>query len=387
MASGPLADLMTAIAEGLDDFAAELTEEYRAAVADYGTVVSDSFEANTAAVLDMAFRSLRDPGYATSLEDMRSTVTAWADQGLPLELVAHRLQVGARRLMEVARERAAEFGVDPGDMALAQDFAWQWATDHAAVIHEVHQQRALAQASTTADFMRRLVGGLVPAAELREAAARFHLDAGASHVVACARWHDTRALSELASRLRVRSATSRRPVLDAVVDGVLVVLLPQPPTGVAPDLPVGVSRPCSLSEIDVAYDEALRALRTAEEFEVPGFVGLGDLGALPLLTGADDTAAALLDARHLQPLRDQGRAGEEILATAALYLSLDRRVEECARRLMVHRNTVRYRLTRFTEVTRLDPERTDDLVVLWWLLHRGVTGAALPRPRYAAARP
>ncbi|MFE7721735.1 helix-turn-helix domain-containing protein [Nocardia rhizosphaerihabitans] len=38
--------------------------------------------------------------------------------------------------------------------------------------------------------------------------------------------------------------------------------------------------------------------------------------------------------------------------------------------MYLHRNTVRNRLTRFAELTGLDLDRTDDLVVAWWLLHR-----------------
>ncbi|MET7774091.1 helix-turn-helix domain-containing protein [Nocardia sp. NPDC005366] len=36
----------------------------------------------------------------------------------------------------------------------------------------------------------------------------------------------------------------------------------------------------------------------------------------------------------------------------------------------VHRNTVRKRSTRFAEMTGLDLDRTDDLIVVWWLLNR-----------------
>ncbi|TCJ30630.1 PucR family transcriptional regulator [Nocardioides jejuensis] len=367
---GPAMALMAAIANDLRGYATELTEQYRAAAADYGTVVSDAFEENTAAVLQMAFHSLTDPTYTTSLDDLRLLVTEWGAQGIPLELVAHRLQVGARRLMEVARDRANEFGVSADDIAQAQDFAWQWATEHAAVIYEVHQERALAQASSTADFMRRLLAGTMPQLELRTMAPRLRLDLDTPYVVACVRWGDARTLSDLRSRLRVQGGTSKLPVVDAVVDGTHVALLPQSPPSPTAEASVGISQPRPLNEVGTSYDEALRALQIAETFDLNGIHGLGDLGALPLLATAADDAAALLDDRHLQPLRAQGRAAEEILATVGAYLRYDRRVEECARALMVHRNTVRYRLTRFTEVTGLDPEHTSDLVVIWWLLNR-----------------
>jgi DNA-binding PucR family transcriptional regulator len=34
----------------------------------------------------------------------------------------------------------------------------------------------------------------------------------------------------------------------------------------------------------------------------------------------------------------------------------------------MHRDTVRYRVTRFRDITGLDLRRTDDPVTAWWLL-------------------
>lgn len=54
--------------------------------------------------------------------------------------------------------------------------------------------------------------------------------------------------------------------------------------------------------------------------------------------------------------------------TVLAFLERDQRVEELAAELHLHRNTVRYRITRFREVTGLDIRRTRDLVTAWWLL-------------------
>ncbi|WP_218720559.1 helix-turn-helix domain-containing protein [Nocardia sp. MH4] len=99
-----------------------------------------------------------------------------------------------------------------------------------------------------------------------------------------------------------------------------------------------------------------------------GLVDLGSLGPLPLLAEAEDIARLLAD-RHLAPLGNRSGA-EEILGTVATYRDCDQRIDDTAATLVLHRNTVRNRLTRFAELTGLDLGRTDDLIVAWWLLHR-----------------
>ena len=80
--------------------------------------------------------------------------------------------------------------------------------------------------------------------------------------------------------------------------------------------------------------------------------------------------AAGLEERHLSGLTAAGRSSSEIEATMRVFLDCDQNVEVVARELTVHPNTVRYRLTRFRELTGLDVRRTRDLVTAWWLLNR-----------------
>ncbi|MCW2819631.1 MAG: hypothetical protein JWR42_2418, partial [Marmoricola sp.] len=132
---------------------------------------------------------------------------------------------------------------------------------------------------------------------------------------------------------------------------------------------VGVGPALPLTQARASYDQARRALAIARDHDLTGLLGLADLGPLPLVHVADD-AGELLDARHLAPLRGLGAGGQDVLTTVTTYLLHDRRVDETAGALHLHRNTVRYRLTRFADVTGLDLDRTDDLVLTWWLLRR-----------------
>ncbi|MGV0050642.1 PucR family transcriptional regulator [Mycobacterium colombiense] len=365
------AALLAEVESHLDDIAADLTGLYRANIPVYDKVDESSIRRNTRAVLELAARSLGEPAPGTSLNEIGDLARVWAQQQIPLELVAHSIQVGARRLVELIREQARVSDVPVEQINNLQDLAWQWATAHAAAVHMVQQERAVAEATRRGDFLRRLVeGGLAPAA-LSAEAPHYRLDLTHAYHVACMRWDDTVTSSDLAAGLRTRGATAQLSALDAVIDGVFVALLPQRPRLSCPDRAVGLGPAVRPTELARSYRHALQAMTIAEQYRRTGVVDLSDLGPMPLIARQDDETADMLDAKHLGPLRAQGSAGQEILTTIATYLANDRKVEETARGLFVHRNTIRYRLTRFTELTGLDIDKTDDLVLAWWLLNRG----------------
>lgn len=369
-AAAQMAALLEDAGSQLDDLATDLTQLYRANIPVYGQVDEHSIRRNTRAVLELAAESMREPVPGTRLTEIAELARVWAQQQIPLELVAHSIQVGARRLFELVRERASAADIPSEQINDLQDLAWQWATAHAAAVHMVQQERAVAAATRRSDFVRKLVAGAITPAALATEASSYHLDMAHRYHVVCARWDDTISSSDLAAAVRMRGATAQLPSLDAIIDDTFVALLPQRPQLRSLSRAVGLGPAVSLGEASRSHRQALEAMTIADRHGRTGLVDLSDLGSLPLLEQLDEETIRILDAKHLGPLRAQGNAGHEILTTIATYLTHDRKVEETARALFVHRNTIRYRLTRFAEVTGLDTDKTDDLVLTWCLLHR-----------------
>jgi DNA-binding PucR family transcriptional regulator len=113
----------------------------------------------------------------------------------------------------------------------------------------------------------------------------------------------------------------------------------------------------------------LTALRAAAPTDTPVLgVACGSLGVLTAV-GADDLAEAL-ERRHFEALDREGQSGRDVEETVRALLEHDQNADDVSRAMHVHRNTVRYRLGRFRELTGLDLRRTDDLVTAWWLLAR-----------------
>ena len=217
-------------------------------------------------------------------------------------------------------------------------------------------------AERRAETLRQLADGQLSPQRLRETAELYGLDRDLPYVpfAAVAPAGDA---ADLAAVLRDSGSTTEHRALVARTEDAIIGIAPQTPR-VPSDALVATGPPHRLAEIASSLAEARDVLETARAFDLVGLVDISTLGPLIIVaTGAD--AARRLSDHHF------GDADEKFLdieTTVLAFLERDQRVEELAAALHLHRNTVRYRLTRFRELTGLDVRRTRDLITAWWLL-------------------
>ncbi len=350
--------------------AADLTELYRESIPVYDQVARDEIERNTLAVLDIVVRRVRSGSPTDTIEELTELVRRWSDQRIPLELVAHSIQVGARRLSKIIRERAAVQGLSTDAIDDIQDMMWHWATSYSAVVNAVMQEKAVSLAARRSTFLRRLIDGTHSPATLPALLAEHGITGEHLYRVACADIDDPRFTSDVRATLRVRCRTTDVPVFDGVVDSAFVALLSSIPDDIdIGDAVVAVGPAALPRDANQSYRQARRNLEIATRFHRTGVVDLVQLGPLPLLAVDDEAARSLTDV-HIAPLLDRGGAGRDIIDTVAAFLTHNRRIDETAAALFLHRNTVRNRVSKFSALTGLDLDATDDLVLTWWLLGR-----------------
>lgn len=235
------------------------------------------------------------------------------------------------------------------------------------------QSRAQAQQD---EFVRRVLTGALAASELGLGVEAYGLDRSQRYRAFRARVPPGTDVRELERYLRIAPSAGRRAGMMAMIDGDLcgfLTTLPESPAPVA----IGVSPAVPLHELAAVFRLATRALETALAAGHRRIVSLEDLG-LEAAVVADHDVGELLHARYVAPLLDQGLSGGVILATVERYLSNSARLEQTAKELFVHPNTIRYRLSRFEAVTGCSLREYDAVVAVWWALrwHRVRYGGA-----------
>jgi DNA-binding PucR family transcriptional regulator len=156
--------------------------------------------------------------------------------------------------------------------------------------------------------------------------------------------------------------------LVTALDSDVVGIASRPPaavTGVA----AGVGPPARLAALPGAFVLAGRALQTALAFGKEGVFSLSDLSIRPAIL-VDEALGDAFVGRYLEPLADLGRLGAELETTLRTWFDHGMRIDETAKALFIHPNTLRHRLRRFEETTSANLRHPSDLMELWWALER-----------------
>jgi PucR C-terminal helix-turn-helix domain len=326
-----------------------------------------------------ALRELREPT-AAELELAAAVGRERAEQGLTVDAVLHgyRISVSAvwSRFGELARVR----GADVATVLAFSETLWVWADAVMDVVGAAHREVELEQAREEQQrrdaFVLALLTGTLDADDLRRESGTFGLDPERSYVAFRARASAAGSVPH-----RVASALAGAPrLVTALEHDVAGVASGAPPA--REGVTVGFAPPARLEALPTAFAHASRAMQTALAFRQEGAFSLADLGIRPAIL-ADEALGDAFAARHLEPLAALGRLGSELETTLRAWMANGMRIDDAARALHVHPNTLRHRLRRFEDTTGATLRDPDDLVELWWALERrrlAVAGLRSPGP-------
>lgn len=376
----------------LTQIAGELAALYRREIPRYSEVSASSIEENTRATLEVALQRLAS-GQSWSKEvdtEIAEQARRWAHLNIPLEFIAHSFHVGARRLVELAREHRHDLALDNDVLFAIQDHAWDAATAAATTLATVQREHEVAlarrDATRRADFMRELAAGRLSPERLAAEASAYGVDLDHPYIALIANCDEEHA-DTLEAHIRRSGATSQHRAVYSFVEGRLLALVARRPR-VPAELLVASGPPALPQDVHRSFAQAEQALKAASAFGATGVVELTELGATPFVI-ADEHLARRLNAKHFADLDQHGDSGVDIEHTVRTLLDLDTNIDETARTLHLHRNSVRYRVTRFRELTDLDIRRTDQLVTAWLLLRwrQADSQQETPAPEGPAAPP
>lgn len=255
------------------------------------------------------------------------------------------------------------------------------------------------------DLLDDLLGGLPADVAVDRASAQGH-DLGVPHnLIVCAwssdrghRWHDRDV-----DHLRIAMARQRLPCL-VVRNRGLVVALAHRGVDIGrlfSDLSraygdtngvIAMGEPANSPEqIPRAYEQAQRALRARQQSHNPyGFIAYADLGVdrLLALDGNAEEVERLIRDWLGDLLSYDRRHGTKLVPSLAAYLDHGGKYADTATTLTIHRNTLRYRIGRITEISGHDLNDVETqlnlhLATRAWRLRRASVGQP---PRKAARR-
>ncbi|WP_158587534.1 sugar diacid recognition domain-containing protein [Neobacillus notoginsengisoli] len=117
--------------------------------------------------------------------------------------------------------------------------------------------------------------------------------------------------------------------------------------------------------ISKSYREAIYTLHVAEKLDPFKGIYFYEEYKLPVfLLRANQSGIGEEIGPYFQKLKQQDK-NRELLETLKVYIEENGEVNKVAEKLFIHRNTLRYRLERITDLTNKDPRKTKDLFDLY----------------------
>ncbi|QJY48865.1 PucR family transcriptional regulator [Pseudonocardia broussonetiae] len=337
--------------------------------ASYALVPRSAVEVSARMNLDVVCDSLlagRPVVVERDVEALAVRIDERVGQGLRVQDAMQGLRTSLGIMQERFVEIATERAVSPVELLGSTQILWALSDALTDRVGELFQRRSISDALRDSHlrsaFLRELLAGQLTPAMIDERVRAFGLDAGAAYRAVKASPAPGSSLEVLRRRLEARSADVVG--IDAgscigVVSG----------TADAPGLEatVALGPAAELAEVAASFDVAQRVHDWMWRRGIRGRRSIEDVG-WRLAVDRDDAVTTLLRHRYRAPLDELGEFGVLIWRSVRAYVEADRNVARASTALVVHQNTLRYRLARFAAVTGADLDSTDTLLEVTWVL-------------------
>jgi hypothetical protein len=369
VAEGTRADVLRALEARVGELAAEAVRVLQETFPAYTPISVDALLPGVLADLQrglLALNERRSPR-DDELVEIEQVADVRARQGVPLDEMLQGFQVVARLVWRAAQHEAEQARLPAEETLALVDEIWLWldvVVVRAAQAHRrVEVEAARRDEGQRVAFLRGLLHGTLAPPEIRTRLATWGLPAEVPYIPFRARPLRDLPAREWLGKLKAASG------LVAIVDDALVGVSTVRPAVPEGDVVVGVGSAVELAHLPESYAGASRALDAAGALGLSGDVSLVDLGLLAAVV-SEPEVGDLLVTRYLGALAESRGSGAELEQSLRGYLAAGLSVETAARELVVHPNTLRYRLKRVEELAGVDLRQITDVVDLWWALER-----------------
>lgn len=303
-------------------------------------------------------------------EDEAKSSRRRAVQGVPAEDVVACYWAVLAVLRDEFIARASAAGV-PSDVILAGTRRLWDMTDRLSGVlmqarHDIDISLARRDERQKVAFLQRVLNGNLLPSEVVQFGTAYGLEPDSEHWVFRAR-HPRGTPQSLSRHIEYTCGGDHSAPLVGPIDGDLAGITGQRPSvndGLTVLATVG---PSPLTMLAQAFAECTRLLNVAVRYHKHGLVDRESLSVRIAVVEESDIGAALYD-RYVATVLGCCPMADLILRSVQVYLASHRRIQAAADALLIHSNTLRYRLDKFTSITGADLTDTEVIIEVWWAL-------------------
>jgi hypothetical protein len=303
-------------------------------------------------------------------EDEAKSARRRAVQGVPAEdvIACYWAVLAVVRDEFIARASAA--GV-PSEVILAGTRRLWDMTDRLSGVlmqarHDIDIALARRDERQKVAFLQRVLNGNLLPSEVVQFGTAYGLEPDSEHWVFRAR-HPRGTPQSLSRHIELTCGGGHSAPLVGPIDGDLAGITGQRPS-VNDELTVlAAVGPRPLTMLAQAFAECTRLLNVAVRYHKHGLVDRQSLSVRIAVVEESDIGAALYD-RYVATVLDCCPMADLILRSVQVYLASHRRIQAASDALLIHGNTLRYRLDKYTSITGADLTDTEVIIEVWWAL-------------------
>jgi hypothetical protein len=303
-------------------------------------------------------------------EDEAKSARRRAVQGVPSEDVVACYWAVLAVLRDEFIARASAAGI-PSEVILAGTRRlWDMTDRLSGVLMQARQDIDIALARRDerqkVAFLQRVLNGNLLPSEVVQFGTAYGLEPDSEHWVFRAR-HPRGTPQSLSRHIELTCGGDHSAPLVGPIDGDLAGITGQRPSvndGLTVLATVG---PRPLTMLAQAFAECTRLLNVAVRYHKHGLVDRESLSVRIAVVEESDIGAALYD-RYVATVLGCCPMAELILRSVQVYLANHRRIQAAADALLIHGNTLRYRLDKYTSITGADLTDTEVIIEVWWAL-------------------
>lgn len=365
----------------------DMLDRVRTEIPSYSSPPENSLLASIDRTIALAVRVLENGVVPSADEIWEAEISAGdrLDQGLQVEDLMSGFRVVMAELQSRLVAMAAQEIMSGDSALLLSSLLWRLGDSYSARIAMVAQQKniddevAILQRRT--QWLERILNGSLSDDQVTTGMALYGVPSGrllrgfvSEHLIST----DAR---KLESQLRRHVDRFDGLILAGLSNGRLIGLVEGLPESFNHWIAVGPPRP--LDRIQASYQVAQKILHAALTSRAGSGTTRSKVLTLERLTWRATVPlhpelTSILHARYLGEVLNQGEFTEPLLEALHAYLRSGRNARQAASHIPVHVNTLRYRLSRFEEISGANLRDTETIIGLSWALYAYELGLESP---------